>query len=343
LFWYVAVMNAINLVDGLDGLATGLSAISAMVMFLIGLTTGNVVLALLSATLLGALLGFLLFNSNPARIFMGDSGSLLIGFLLASFAIMSSNKSSTAVALLAPLLSLGVPFLDMGLSVVRRFFFRQPVMEGDRRHLHHLLMDRGLTHRNAVLALYGLGLSFAAAAVVFLYATRWTTFLLLAGVLGIVVLTARLLGYQNVLWFTRGSASLMETASVRRFRVLLAELATDPKAALTWPAFAGLLERHGIRSVSLGLDGEAVPRFHYAFDLAEDPQIRRIVLGTRKDIALPDGTPAEFRLEWLADPGMLAPLPHEEVLIQVLADIAARLPLPTQAAVAASSSGGGMP
>jgi len=154
-FWLLLCANAVNLIDGVDGLAAGVGLFAACTSLLAGLLTDNVALALVTVPLAGALLGFLRFNFNPATIFLGDSGSLLIGFLLGCFGIFWSQKSATILGMTAPLMALAIPLLDTALAIVRRFLRQQPLFTADRGHIHHRLLDRGLTPRKVALVLYG--------------------------------------------------------------------------------------------------------------------------------------------------------------------------------------------
>ncbi len=153
--WLVACSNAFNLIDGLDGLATGVGLFAAFTTLAAALLHNNAALALATAPLVGALLAFLRYNFNPASIFLGDSGSLTVGFLLGCFGALWSQKSATLLGMTAPLMALSVPLVDTGISVVRRFLRRQPIFTPDRNHLHHRLLDRGLTVRQVALVLYG--------------------------------------------------------------------------------------------------------------------------------------------------------------------------------------------
>ena len=155
LLWLVGCANAFNLIDGVDGLSAGLGFFATLTMLLASLLQDNVALAMATMPLAGALLGFLRYNFNPATVFLGDCGSLLIGFLLGCFGVVWSQKSATVLGMTAPLIALAIPLLDTVLSVVRRFLRGRPIFEGDRRHIHHRLLDRGLTPRKAVLLLYG--------------------------------------------------------------------------------------------------------------------------------------------------------------------------------------------
>lgn len=154
--WLLVCSNAVNLVDGLDGLAAGVGLFATLTIFTAALLQGNQPLAFATLPLAGCLLGFLCFNFNPATVFLGDCGSLLIGFLLGCFGIMWSQKSVTLLGITAPLMALSVPLLDVGLCIVRRWLRNQPIFSADRGHIHHRLLDRGLTPRQAVLLLYAL-------------------------------------------------------------------------------------------------------------------------------------------------------------------------------------------
>ncbi|MGB7549859.1 MAG: MraY family glycosyltransferase [Terracidiphilus sp.] len=163
ILWVVACSNALNLIDGVDGLAAGVGLFAIITTLIAGLLHGNMDLVFATAPLAGALLGFLRFNFNPASIFLGDCGSLTLGFLLGCYGIVWSEKSPTLLGMTAPLLALSVPLLDAGISIGRRFLRQQPIFRGDRSHIHHKLLSRGLTPRRVVLLLYGFcGLAAAA-------------------------------------------------------------------------------------------------------------------------------------------------------------------------------------
>jgi UDP-GlcNAc:undecaprenyl-phosphate GlcNAc-1-phosphate transferase len=170
LLWIVGVTNAYNLIDGLDGLATGLGVVALATILAVALLLGHADVALIAAALIGALLGFLPYNFNPARIFLGDSGSLFVGFLLAVLSVRASTKSSTAVLVLVPLLALGVPLLDTVISVLRRWLRGMSFTAADRRHIHHRLLSVGFSTRGAVLVLYAVSSVAAMLAVVAVFA-----------------------------------------------------------------------------------------------------------------------------------------------------------------------------
>jgi UDP-GlcNAc:undecaprenyl-phosphate/decaprenyl-phosphate GlcNAc-1-phosphate transferase len=152
--WIVGVTNAFNLIDGLDGLATGVALVALGTVSLAAIQLGNMEVAVVCAALVGALLGFLRYNFNPARIFLGDSGSLLIGFMLAVLSVHGSLKSTAAVLTVVPLAALALPLLDTGLAVGRRWLRGVPLFGPDARHIHHQLLASGWSHRGTVLALY---------------------------------------------------------------------------------------------------------------------------------------------------------------------------------------------
>lgn len=183
LLWIVGITNAFNLIDGLDGLASGIATIALVSIFSISYMTGEIGVALLSLILAGALIGFLRYNFSPAKIFLGDSGSLLIGFALALMSIQSTTKISTGLALLFPILVLGLPITDTLISMIRRYLKnylpenrtgKSPsvlhklygMFRPDSSHIHHQLLSLGLSHRNTVFVLYFVSAVFAGGALV---------------------------------------------------------------------------------------------------------------------------------------------------------------------------------
>jgi UDP-GlcNAc:undecaprenyl-phosphate/decaprenyl-phosphate GlcNAc-1-phosphate transferase len=152
--WLVGITNAFNLIDGLDGLASGAALFALTTMFVVASANGRPSAALVILILAGATAGFLVYNFHPATIFLGDSGSLFLGFMLAGVGLLSAQKSSTVVAVAIPVVSLGLPVLDTALAVFRRFLRRQPIFAADRGHIHHRLLGYGLSPRTVVLSLY---------------------------------------------------------------------------------------------------------------------------------------------------------------------------------------------
>jgi UDP-GlcNAc:undecaprenyl-phosphate/decaprenyl-phosphate GlcNAc-1-phosphate transferase len=161
--WYLGMMNAINFIDGLDGLLSGLTVISAASLIVIDLQRGHPEVALILAALAGGALGFLRYNWNPAKIILGDSGALFIGYVFATVSIIGASKTAFAISLLVPLVVLALPVLDTAFAIVRRTRAGRKIYEADRGHFHHQLIFRfGLNVRQAVLLIYavciGLGL-----------------------------------------------------------------------------------------------------------------------------------------------------------------------------------------
>lgn len=157
LLWYVGMMNAINFIDGLDGLLSGLTAISGTSLAIIAIGHGHPELALVLAALVGGALGFLPYNYNPASIILGDSGALFIGYVFATVSIIGTSKTAFTISLLIPLVVLALPILDTAATIVRRTSAGRKITEGDRGHFHHQLIFRfGLNVRQAVLLIYAL-------------------------------------------------------------------------------------------------------------------------------------------------------------------------------------------
>jgi UDP-GlcNAc:undecaprenyl-phosphate GlcNAc-1-phosphate transferase len=158
--WVLWITNAFNLIDGLDGLAAGSALLSTLVSCVVAMVGHNEVVLILTLALAGAISGFLRYNFNPASIFLGDCGSLLIGFLISAIAIAGSHKSPTMVAVAIPIVSLGLPILDVAFAVLRRFLSYKRLFAPDREHIHHKLLGRGISHRQTVLVLYSVSACF---------------------------------------------------------------------------------------------------------------------------------------------------------------------------------------
>ncbi len=154
LLWIAGITNAVNLIDGLDGLAAGISAVACGTIAVLAVYGHDPVMAVLMLALLGSLSGFLFYNFNPARIFMGDGGSLFVGFTIAASSVLCANKSHTLVGLGLPFLALGIPIFDTMFSMLRRFLERRSIFSPDRSHFHHKLLDLGLRQRHVVLIAY---------------------------------------------------------------------------------------------------------------------------------------------------------------------------------------------
>ena len=203
-FWIVAVTNSLNLIDGLDGLAAGIAFFVTGSVFVVSLIQGNYFVCILAITLAGALLGFLRFNFAPATIFLGDSGSLFLGFVLATLAVHTSQKSSTLVAIVVPFVAFGLPLLDTSLTVMRRFLGGRPLFLADRDHIHHRLLQNRLTLKVVVLVLYGLAALFSLGSLLILQSTG-----------SLVALVAVLAGASA--WFLTGGLRYEELSEVNAY------------------------------------------------------------------------------------------------------------------------------
>lgn len=192
--WIVGITNAINLSDGLDGLAAGISAIACGVIAVLAIYNGDAVMAILMLSLLGSLTGFLLFNFEPARIFMGDSGSLFLGFTIAVASILCATKTETIVGLALPILALGIPIFDTLFSILRRFLERRSLFSPDRRHFHHRLLALGLRQRHVVITAYAVTLLAAGLGMFMLVSRNGQTIVIFICTMLLLVLVFRVVG-----------------------------------------------------------------------------------------------------------------------------------------------------
>jgi UDP-GlcNAc:undecaprenyl-phosphate/decaprenyl-phosphate GlcNAc-1-phosphate transferase len=190
IIWVVGVTNALNLIDGLDGLAAGIAFISCITIMIIALLNGRMEAAFLTAILSGAILGFLPYNFNPARIFMGDTGAQLLGFLLAAISMEGAIKSAAAFAIVVPILAIGLPIYDTLFAMIRRKINGKPISQADRGHLHHRLLDMGLTQRQVVIIMYLISAILGGISVFAMQITTQQSYFLLTGVLIIIAFSA---------------------------------------------------------------------------------------------------------------------------------------------------------
>ncbi|OZS78296.1 undecaprenyl-phosphate alpha-N-acetylglucosaminyl 1-phosphate transferase [Tetzosporium hominis] len=193
IIWIVGITNAVNLIDGLDGLAAGVSTIALVTLSAMAILMGNPFVATVTAILAASTLGFLVFNFYPARIFMGDTGALFLGFMISVFALLGF-KGVTMFALIIPVIMLGVPVSDTFFAIVRRLREKQPLSAADKSHLHHCLLNVGFTHRQTVLIIYAIAALFGITALIFSQATVWGALLLVAVMLVIIELFVEMIG-----------------------------------------------------------------------------------------------------------------------------------------------------
>jgi UDP-GlcNAc:undecaprenyl-phosphate GlcNAc-1-phosphate transferase len=282
ILWVIAITNAFNLIDGLDGLAAGSALFSTVVVFIVALLTGSAMVSILALALVGAILGFLRFNFNPATIFLGDSGSLFIGFMLSALALRGAQKSPTVVAVAIPVVSFGLPILETALSVVRRFISGRPVFTADREHIHHKLLQRGMTHRQVVILLYGVSGIFALLSLFLLWPTGSTLGLVLAVVGTGIWVGVQHLGYLEFGELRRVAQRTMEqrvifvnNLAIRRAteelkaarnyeqlcRVLVAAFDSNDLDGFDLLAQPGLAVPHGLHVLP---GRESFPAFHWS-------------------------------------------------------------------------------
>jgi len=328
--WIVGITNAINLIDGLDGLAAGVVFFAAITNLVVAHITGATFVAIAMSSVLGSVVGFLLFNFNPARIFMGDSGSYFLGFLLGTMSLMgASQRASTAVSLLVPILALGLPIVDTLFSILRRLLERRPLFSPDRGHIHHRLLDMGITHRRAVLILYGICVLLTAAAIAVCLGRIWTVGVaLLLGSLAIVGVT-RFSGYfQQIFVITRQRARL-RSADTERMRQVIPDALTLFVAARTedevWDTLRDVLLRTSIATAELSVRGDPTDSAREIARWGSSPD-HLMQSPNAVSVNFPIGPDSEaraaLRFRWRSQDGEVSP--QTEVLMQVLVDVIAR-------------------
>ncbi|WP_399628691.1 glycosyltransferase family 4 protein [Sporosarcina sp. SG10008] len=193
IIWIIGITNAINLIDGLDGLAAGVSTIALITIAVMAMIMGNVFVVATASILAASSLGFLFYNFHPAKIFMGDTGSLFLGFMISVLALLGF-KNVAVVSLIIPVIILGIPISDTFFAIVRRIRTKQPIMAPDKSHLHHCLLRSGFSHRQTVLIIYALAILFGVAAVLFSQATVWGAILLIVVMLIAIELFVEVIG-----------------------------------------------------------------------------------------------------------------------------------------------------
>ncbi|MCA1040498.1 undecaprenyl/decaprenyl-phosphate alpha-N-acetylglucosaminyl 1-phosphate transferase [Bacillus infantis] len=193
IIWIVGITNAINLIDGLDGLAAGVSSIALITISGMAIIMGDTFVMSMGLIVLGSTLGFLVYNFHPAKIFMGDTGALFLGYIIAVLSLLGF-KNVTIISLIVPVIILGVPISDTFFAIIRRFVNKQPLSAPDKSHLHHCLLRLGYTHRQTVLIIYGIAAMFGLAAVIFSQSTVWGALLVIAVLLVAIELFVEKIG-----------------------------------------------------------------------------------------------------------------------------------------------------
>ena len=257
LFWFLGCMNAINLMDGLDGLAAGICLFVSLTLFVVSVLFGNVYTVLL-ACLSGAIVGFLLFNFHPAKIFLGDTGSMLLGFLVAAISIMAMRKAEAAVALLIPVVALGLPILDTSLAIVRRWSRRLPVSAPDREHIHHVLLSLGLSHKRVVIILYAGCVALCGAAILLNVERSAVATMILGVLLLVAIVWVRVLGgirFSDLMSRFKWEMERRQKSTEAKIAVekAIAWMRTASKPAEMWESLFLPLEALGLETATLQL------------------------------------------------------------------------------------------
>lgn len=193
IFWIVGITNAINLIDGLDGLAAGTSSIALITISWMAFVMGDIYVLTIGIIMLGSTLGFLVFNFHPAKIFMGDTGALFLGYMISVLSLLGF-KNVTFISFIVPVIILGVPISDTLFAIIRRIVNKMPLSAPDKSHLHHRLLHTGFSHRKTVLIIYAMSAFFGIVAVIFSHSNLWGSFALLVILMVVIELFAEVIG-----------------------------------------------------------------------------------------------------------------------------------------------------
>jgi UDP-GlcNAc:undecaprenyl-phosphate GlcNAc-1-phosphate transferase len=276
ILWLVFCANAFNLIDGLDGLASGVALLAATGLLLAALIHHHPTLALATVPLVGGLIGFLYYNVNPASVFLGDCGSLLIGFLIGCFGLLWNQHAASGLGRYAPVMALAVPASEVAVSIMRRFLRQQPIFDPDHNHIHHRLLSLGLTQRNAAFVLYGVTALGATLAVL-----QTIVHPRAATVVTVLFAAGTYLGVRRLRYTEFGAVRQLllggELRRMLRMQICLEEYQESLAAASTveecWKAVCEASSAAGFRYVALQLDGN---HFETANEVTEENHSPRI-------------------------------------------------------------------
>ncbi len=197
IFWVVGLTNTLNLIDGLDGLAAGVSVIASITICLVAIQQAFPLVAIMTAALAGSALGFMRYNFNPATIFMGDTGSMFLGYMLAAISVLGTVKSAATIALFVPIVALGLPIMDTTFAIIRRYANGRPIFKPDKGHLHHRLLAMGLTQKQAVLLMYVISGCLGLSAIALTEVNTSLALLIILALLSGAVIGAKKIGVLN--------------------------------------------------------------------------------------------------------------------------------------------------
>lgn len=333
--WIAGIINAINLIDGLDGLAAGVVFFASITNLVVAILSGSPLVAIWMSVLLGTVFGFLFFNFNPARIFMGDSGSYFLGFVLAVTSISGPfQKASFTVSVLAPLAALGVPIIDTLFAMTRRVLERRPIFSPDRGHLHHRLLDMGITHRRAVLIIYAACIMLTLASIVVALGRSWEIGVAFVVVIGVLFGLMRFAGVFEQMNQARRQRQRIRGRETERIRGLVLELparlaeASDEAAVLEvlgWVrergglAFVEVYRYAGPADATPGAPPVLVCRFP-----SDEAERSPDVVTARFPLGPEPRARGDAKFGWSSELGDVSP--QTDILLQLVVDaVAARL------------------
>ncbi len=258
--WFVSIMNLINLIDGLDGLAGGIGFMLMILLVILSIEKGIAISTFLSLGMAGAILGFLIHNFPPARVYMGDSGAYTIGFVIAALALMNFQKGAVIAALLGPMIALALPILDVTFAIVRRGVQGLPLFRPDKAHIHHQLMRKGLSHKKTVLVLYGISL-IALFGGILIFSNQGRYFPIFLGFAMVIVIFAfKFYGNSALsikqLFFESFNARSETQNAIKLSKWLVGEVERIRQAEHLWNDYQWILKKLGYSKVILSINGE---------------------------------------------------------------------------------------
>jgi UDP-GlcNAc:undecaprenyl-phosphate GlcNAc-1-phosphate transferase len=323
--WIVGVVNAVNLIDGLDGLAAGVVFFAALTNFVVAYVSDAVFVAALMSCVLGALMGFLFYNFNPARIFMGDSGSYFLGYVLATTSLLgTSQKASTTVSLLVPIIALGLPIFDTIFAMVRRFLERRPIFSPDKGHLHHRLIEMGFTHRRAVMVLYGVSVLFAMSAIGVSLGRNWQVGIAILGASVVVIGLVRFVGnFESVTRRSRLKARI-RSRHAEILRRLIPNMPAAFSVASSRDALFEVLNRFGSDADMacvelLRINDRKQESIYYWEGPAHNGRQEGKVVSARFPIGAPTLGEVVIKFAWSSESGEVSP--QSDIMLQLVADM----------------------